>query len=178
MSINLQDLRTAVINYVDTKVTVSISEVTPAAGDEVNPNEEFSFLVTATNARAHAGGIRLKNVIWRVRVANDGIAKLIVPPAPMVARAGVLPPSASLPAGSLQKEMFLFPPAGHPLFDSANALGIGDTDTLRLRGKSGPGAAGGTTNIECKLYADVDLDALFPKNQDTSTATRLFGVRG
>jgi hypothetical protein len=39
----LQDFRTAIINYVDTKVTVSSSTLTHSVGGTINPNEEFGL---------------------------------------------------------------------------------------------------------------------------------------
>lgn len=174
MAINLQDLRTSVINYVDTKVTVSISALTPSSGASINPNEEFTFKLSATNANAASGGIALKSVIWRVWVQNEAIGKLIVPAAPMVARSGLSSGSSVLAAGSQVKEMFLFPPN-----DSAgNYLGVGDIDTISLKGKAGAGAAGGSTPIQFKIYADADMDWLFPKSQDSASASKTLSVVG
>lgn len=196
MSINLHEIRAAVISYMDNKVTVLISAFTPATGATINPNEEFSFTLTAQNADAASGGIALKNVVWRVWVENDAVAKLIVPSAPMVARSSLSATSALTP-GSLVKEMYLFPPnflfpplsktvtpieVGTDIFplpiDSAKSLGVGDTDTLSLKGKAGATPAGGATNIRFKVYADVDLDWLFPPSQDSATATRGLPVSG
>lgn len=179
MSINLQEIRTAVINYIDTKVTVSISALVPTTGDTIGPNEEFSFTLTAQNASAASGGIALKNIVWRVWVENEAVGKLLVPAAPMVARSS-LSDTSSLTPGSYVKEMYLFPPniAYLPPLDAATYLGTGDTDTLSLKGKAGATPSGGTTNIRFKIYANVDMDWLFPKNQDSSTAAKVLLVEG
>jgi hypothetical protein len=173
MAINLQEIRTAVISYVDTKVTVSVSTIAPVTGASIGPNEEFSFTLTAKNADSASGGIALKDIIWRVWVQNDVVGKLIVPAAPMVARSGLSSSSAALTPGTQVREMYLFPPTA-----SGNYLHVGDTDTLSLKGKAGAAPAGGITNIQFKIYADVDMDWLFPKDQDSSTYTRELKVFG
>lgn len=174
MAINLQEIRTAVVSYVDTKVTVSISTLTPATGTTINPNEEFSFILTAKNADSASGGITLKDIIWRVWVQSDTVGKLIVPAPPMVARSGLSTSSPALIAGSQVKEMYLSPPT-----DAAgNYLQVGDTDTISLRGKAGSAPAGGSTNIQFKIYADVNMDWLFPKDQDSATVLRTLNVTG
>ena len=177
MPINLQELRSAVINYVDTKVTVSISAPISSTGPSINPNEEFSFTLTARNADAAAGGIVLKSVIWRVWVQNAAIGKLFVPAAPMVARSGLSSALPALPVGSQVGEMYLFPPS-FPLLDAGNNLAVGDTDTIALRGKAGSAGAGGNTPIYFKIYADADMDWLFPKSQDSSTPSTILHVVG
>lgn len=173
MPINLQEIRSAVVSYVDSKVTVTISALVPASGTSINPNEEFSFSLTVRNADAASGGIALKDVVWQVWVLNDAVGKLIVPPAPMVARASLSSGAAALPPGSQVREMFLFPPDAN-----ANYLTVGDTDSINLRGKAGPSGAGGSTNIQFKVHPDVDMDWLFPKDQDSATATRALTVIG
>lgn len=39
-----------------------------------------------------------------------------------------------------------------------------------------PGYLGGQTNISCEVVADVDLDALFPKDQNSATAATTLAV--
>lgn len=174
MAINLQEIRTAVINYVDTKVGVTISTLTPAAGVSIGPNETFSFTLTAKNADIVNGGIALKNIIWRVWVQNETVGKLIVPAAPMVARSGNSTTSPVLAAGTQVKEMYLFPSNG----SADNYLSVADTDVIALQGKAGAAPAGGNTNIEFKIYADVDMDWLFPPKQDSETKSRVLNVVG
>jgi hypothetical protein len=170
MAINLQEIRTAVMSYVDTKVAVSISALSPAAGSSINPNEEFGFTLTATNGSLVSGGVPLKDLVWHVWVENEAIAKLIVPAAPIVARSSPYSSAPVLTPGSQVNRMYLFPPD--------NSLMIGDTDTISLRGRTGGAAAGGMTNIRFKIYAAVDMDWLFPKDQDSPTVTRKLQVIG
>lgn len=179
MPINLQDIRGAVNSYVDTKVTVSISSVVPTGGTQLNPNEEFTFTLTARNADAASGGISLKDIIWRVWVVNETVGKLIVPAASMVARAGLSETLPALTPGALVREMYLFPPTfALPPFDSARYLGVGDTDTITLKGKAGASPTGGKTNLQFKIYADIDMDWLVPKDEDSATFTRELVVYG
>ena len=66
-----------------------------------------------------------------------------------------------------------------PSAGSANdTLGVGDPDTISLTGRAGASPVGGTTNIQARILADVDLDLLFPKNEDTSVVTRNITVVG
>lgn len=195
---NLQDIRNAVISYVDNKVTVTISQITPTAGSEIDPNEDFTFTLTAQNADAASGGIPLRNVVWQVWVDNDAVGKLYVPTG-MTARSSRSTTSDSnkLTEGTLVREMYLFPsffvfPPIHlptpsltlpapdlssrliwPWRDSANYLGVGDTDSIALKGK---GLTQGASAIQFKIYADVDMDWLFPTGQDSATASKAFQV--
>jgi hypothetical protein len=73
MAINLADIRAAVNTYLDTNSTVTIGPIQDA-GNQVNPNEAFSFEVSATNT----GGVRLKNVRLRVEVDNATVGKIQV----------------------------------------------------------------------------------------------------
>ena len=77
MAINLRDIPEAVQNYMNTKVTVTVSSFTPAVGATIGPNELFTFNVTATNANAAGGGITLKNVKYRIQSANAAVAKIM-----------------------------------------------------------------------------------------------------
>src|SRR5438309_486823 len=79
MTINLRDLRTAVRDYLDSKVTVTISAPTSTSGSNIiQPHEIFTFSIIAKNA-ASPDGIRLVNVRYHVRTLNPAAAKLVVP---------------------------------------------------------------------------------------------------
>lgn len=178
MTINLQDIRNAVVTYVDNKVNVSISTLLPTGGNEINPNEEFSFTITAKNAIADSGGIPLKDIIWRIWVENEAVGKLTVPTG-ITARSGLSTTSTLLPAGTLVREMYLFPSSIAFLPDDPkNYLGVGDSDTISLKGRAMSNPSGGSSNIKFKIYADIDMDWLFPKDQDSSIATRALVVKG
>lgn len=170
MAINLQDIRTAVHDYLATKVTVSISALTPAVPGTLNPNEEFTFSVTATNAATTVGGIKLINVKYHLKVTNSAVAKLIVPPATTAkARNGPSSSSDTLTPGTQVTEMFLFP------VGDKSQLAAGETDTISgLKGKSG--VAAGNTQITLECRADPDLDFLFPKNENSAPFPRTVNV--
>jgi hypothetical protein len=59
MSINLEDIRTSVMNYVDSNVTITVTNLI-SAGTTINPGEGFSFKLNASNANAASGGVPLK----------------------------------------------------------------------------------------------------------------------
>lgn len=174
MPINLQEIRTAVQTYLDTRVTVSISAITPATGSSIQPNENFSFSITVTNASAVAGGIALKNVRYCIWLDNYTVGKIIVPAAPMVARTGWLTSDPVLAAGTqVNGNMYLFPP------NENNYLDPGESDTISLTGRAGAAAAaGGTTNIRFKIRAEADLAYLFPKHEDSPSTSRSLVVIG
>jgi hypothetical protein len=174
MAINLQEIRSAVISYVDTKVTVSLSEAAPVggAGDIIGPKEDFNFSIAATNADAAAGGIPLKNLIWHVWIEDDKVAKLYVPFWPTSAvRSGLKSDSPSLKVGALVGEMYI-----HNL--PWPGLGVGQTYTAILKGKAGGEPSGGTSGVGLKIYADIDVDWLFPKGQDTFPVDGKVVVKG
>lgn len=173
MSINLKDIPDAVRDYLNNKVIVTMSAITPANGTIISSNEEFTFKVVATNATAVNGGVRLKNVRYRISVVNPGIAQLKVPSGGQ--SFDLASPPNLLPVGSFVGE-FVFHPISTVLDQpgdteaaalTTNTLGVGDIDTLALRGRAGSGAAGGNTTIKARVLADLDMDALFLKNEDT-----------
>jgi hypothetical protein len=180
MAINLRDIRDAVIAYIDHIVT-GLSAPVPAAGGEINPGEEFTFSATVLNITFSGlfpipGPIRLKNVRYHLKVENPTVAQLKVPNATTAtARSGPTTAYPVLAPGTFVGEMYLFFTAG----SDYDVLDPGETDTLAgLKGKAGPGVAGGTTNIRFRILAEVDTDFLFPKNQDSPTATRSLVVHG
>jgi hypothetical protein len=174
MPINLQDIRNAVISYVD-NLPVTISKPTPTTGSEIDhPHEEFSFTITAQNK-----AIPLRNVIWRVWVENGAVGQLCVPKG-MAAWSSLSATSDNkLTTGEFVSEMYLYDPPrlsdvhSSPFLDSINYLGTDDTDSISLKGK---GLTKGTSVIQCKVYADIDMDWLFPKSQDSAAASRALQV--
>lgn len=162
---NLRDIRINVRNYVD-NVTVTAA-ITPLQGGVINPGENFRIQITASNPAA--GGIALMNVRWYIRSSNGSIAKLIVPPVTTgVARTGYRETSPVLAPGDEVTRMYIFPPNA-----LANYLHVGDTDNLRIEGKA---LAGGDTNIYNRIYADIDMDRLFPKNENSDQHTTVVNV--
>ena len=164
MAINLKDIPEAVKAYLNSQVTVTITPFVPSAGTSVQPNETFTFDVKATNN----GDIALKNVKYKVWAVNPGIAKIRVPTGGTATDLEGNSLAANTEAGA-----FIFNPSGST-FD----LPPGDNDTIHLTGKAVSGASGGTTGIRASVFADVDLDLLFPKGEDTGTSQRTLTVQG
>lgn len=164
MTISLQDLRSAVIDYLNTSVTTSISALVADAPNVISPNEGFAFSVTATNAPAPTG-VQLTDVVYHLKIASGSVAKLQVPTSPP-ARASTDSSAPTLTAGTFVTEMYLFP--------ANNILGVGDTDTVAgLRGKA---FALGQATITFDVYADIDLNFLFPRTTSDPDSTRLVTV--
>jgi hypothetical protein len=161
MSINLKDITDAVKDYLKNKVTVTISTASPQTGDKINPNEPFTFKVTAANSTAENGGVALHNVRYRVSVVDPAVVKLRVPPTTSGSATNLA--GAPLTAGALVGEMIFDPKSSD--FD----LGAGDTDTLIVAGVANSDAAGGTTEIRAGVVANIDLHLLFPSASRTAT---------
>jgi hypothetical protein len=151
----------------------------PATGILLGQNEEFCLLITVKNASPDSGGLALKNVRYHLWVENPEILKLIVPNAPIVARSGYSSDSPVIGVGKLVNEMYLF------FSDQRGYLGPGDFDTLGndtyspnsiLRGRIGTPNNQLGTNIRFKVIADLDMDYIFPKNEDTASSNRWVSV--
>lgn len=171
MSINLEDIRTAVMNYVDSNVTITVTHLI-SAGTTINPGEGFSVRLNAANASAANGGIPLRNVVWWVSAQDETVFKLLVPDEPYVARSGLSKTSPKLTPGTQVNEMYIFPRAVD------NYLSVGDTDSVTISCKAGSGSVGGACFLYAKVYASVDDDWLFPKDQDSITGVRYIEVVG
>jgi hypothetical protein len=172
MTVNLDEIRTAVINYVDTKVTVRVAEI-DMTGTSINPGEPFSVVLEASNANAAAGGIPLKDVVWYVIIQRDDVATFTVPQPPVVARSGLSRFLPALTPGSQVREMYIFPTTA-----VSNHLSVGDTDTLTVNCRAGSDAAGGTCFMFAKIFATVDHDWLYPPDQDSVSGVALISVVG
>jgi hypothetical protein len=158
MAINLLDLRTATDAAIES-ATVTVSVPSPDIPSTINPNEEFTYSVTASNTAA--GAVRLVNVTYHVSVSpsppSTVVALLKVPGSAVYSVRGSADPTAPrLPANSFVSEFFLT-----PLLD--DTLDVGDTDTISpLKGKA---ERLGNFTISCDIHGDVDLDYLFPKGE-------------
>jgi hypothetical protein len=162
MPINLPDLRTAVAAAVD-GIIVTVSAAVPDVPATINPNEEFTYSVTASNTAANT--IRFVNVAYHLSVAPGTVGQLKVPASPP-ARAINDPTAPVLAVGSFQSAMFLFP--------TDNSLDVNDTDTIS--GLKGKGLGLGAGTISAHLHVDPDLDFLFPKGEVGINGTRVFNV--
>lgn len=169
MAINLKDIPDAVKSYLNNKVTVTISGVTPGNGNAVNPNESFTFRVAVANTNSANGGVALNNVLYHLSVDNPAVLKLKVPPA---ANGSAKDQQGNiLAAGALVGEMIFNPSSA--AFD----LPAGDNDSLTISGIAANIAAGGNTTIHARILAHIDMNLLFPKG-GTSTAARAIAVIG
>jgi len=165
----LTDIRTAVSNYANTNVTTTISAPVPDVPGTVNPDEEFTFNITATNAGA-PDGIQLINVRYHLTVTGAGV-QLIVPAETLaIARAGSNDSFAQLTPGALVSSMFLF-----PVSLDGQTLSVGESDSLNgLKGKAGSAPGVGTMSMH--VHVDPDVDALFPKERLNVSGTRSVNV--
>src|SRR2546423_233033 len=123
MAINLQEISAAVRNYLNTKVAVDIVDLKAEGGEKINPNERFHFRVTVRNANEAAGGIRLTNVRYHLKVVHPTVGKLIVPASTAIwARSGPSFTDNPLYADTQVEEMYLFPFTG----DERKDLDVGE----------------------------------------------------
>jgi hypothetical protein len=168
MPINLPDLPQAVRAYLDTRVAVTVSALTPT-GQVINPGETFTFSVTATNASAANGGVALTNVRYQVSVGNANVARIRVPSTGTAIDGQGLPIAPNSEVG-----FFTFNPSGV----DPSYLQIGEGDSISLTGRAGTSQAGGTTTITARIQADPDINALFPRNENSTAGTRNVSVVG
>jgi hypothetical protein len=166
VTITLNEIRNAVIDYLNTSVTTSVSVPVPEVPNTTNPNEVFRYDLTATNAAAPTG-MRLVNVVYHVSISPSSVARLVVPdPAYAVARDGNHSSDTQLVKNALVTDMYLF--------RTDNVLEVGDTDILP--GLVGKALGLGTATITFEVYADIDQGFLFPTTTTDPDATRVFSV--
>ncbi|MDQ3252417.1 MAG: hypothetical protein M3R15_00685 [Acidobacteriota bacterium] len=177
MPINLIDIRNAVQDYLDTKVTVTVSAFRAEVPNAIGPGEKFTFDITAVNADDANGGLKLINVRYHIKVVSPSKAKLIVNNrgaiGGWVSRSGPLETDPELALQSEVSEMYLFP---YYLLGATDTktLTVGETDTLtNIEGKA---LSLGATDIQCDIIADVDINFLIPMNQNSTTASRSLAV--
>jgi hypothetical protein len=170
----LRAIRQSVIDYVKSKVTMTISALTPSGGSDINPNETFTFRITASNADAASGGIDLTDIVWYVKSRNSAVGQLRAPAATTATAKNALVGGSNLIVGNYYTEMYLFPPDGA---DTKRLL-VGESDSINLEGKAGSAPAGGTTTIDFNIYADVDRDWLFPNDQPSAVVKADLIVKG
>jgi len=179
MTVVLRDIRTAVQNYLDTHVAVSISPITPKTGTVVNKSELFTFTVSVTNSSA-ADAIRLVKVRYHLHVQTPAVAKLVVPATNPDAQ-GIT--YKNLPGGDFASnlapnaevaDMYLFPSPSNFLGEGSGDLDVGDKDTIEVTGR---GLVVGGTDIKFRVLAEADLDFLFPHFEDSATVVQKVDVK-
>lgn len=166
MAINLNDLRSAVTTYLNSRVTTTVADFTPDVPSALSPNERFTFSLLVRNA-PEPEGIALTNVRYHLRVTNPNVGRLITPSrlttGTAYARADLTQPIAE---GMEVSEYYLVPPR----LSDASRLAAGERDVLRgLRGRA---LALGTFEIRTSVVAEADLDYLFPKQEDSRETLR------
>jgi hypothetical protein len=169
MAINLKDISDAVQSYLNSKVAIAITDLSPAAGEAVNPGESFEVTVEATNASSTSGGVGLTNLKYRVSVDDGSVAKLVVPSVAFHHTTDL--DGNDVIQGTERTSMIV-----QKLF--FKTLPIGATGTLVLTGKASAAANGGKTSVRARVLADVDLVELFPQGEDTPVATKSLVVNG
>ena len=154
------ELRDSIAGYAQHYVERS-GEVSPVTGTQANPGEEVSIHLIATND-PNAGvlgadhvGVRLVNVRWHVHSLNSTVT-IIVPNAPLDARAGSTENDPLLTPGDRVSELYLFPRYGKKVLDP------GETDSIELRGFA---ESAGTILVMFDVVADVDDAWLDLKDQ-------------
>jgi len=155
--------------YLNKKVTVAITDRSPADGNSVNPGESFDVHIATTNADATSGGVALKNLKYRLSVDNGSVAKLVVPDGMFFHTTDL--DGNDVTKGSERTSMIV----QNTLFTK---LPIGENSTLVVAGKATDAASGGSTSVRARVLADVDLDELFPPGEDTPVATKSLTVVG
>ncbi len=167
MAIDLRDIPDAVQNYLNTKVAISIGPILDV-GLQVGPSENFSFVITVTNANTLNGGVELMGVQYRVELGN-GLAAQIKAPASGGTSTDL---SGDALAAGASTHGFIFTPSG-----ALARLGVGNTDSLTVTGKAAGTEAGGSTSISVRVIANVDTAKLFPR-ADTPNATKTLRIIG
>jgi hypothetical protein len=165
----LTNFRDAAEKYAKDNITTSISGPVPDVPTTVNPEEEFTVDLVATNA-GDPDGINVTNVSYHLTAEGAGIQLIVPPETVAIARSGRSETSSQLTPGSLVTEMFLF-----GITDDPKALGIGDGDVIRgVKGKAGTGP--GVGELILKVHCDPDFDELFPDNRQSKKTSTTVNV--
>lgn len=158
MTINLADLPMAVRSYLDNKVQVTV-ELKQDTGNVLNPGEACHILVSVKNAAASSGGIALTNVRYQLAVRDPAMVKFFAPPRGKSIDIQGQPIAVDTLVG-----FFTYNP------DDANQsyLSVGETNVIRFNGRTGGTPAGGSTTISVRIQADPDINAIFPRNENST----------
>jgi hypothetical protein len=169
MPIELSDLPNAVADYLDTHVSVEVSEI--SSGNSIEHDEFGTYSVTVTNA-GPPDGVRLVNVRYHLTISPKSVAKLVADTSALAPqRKTINPNDPTLANGELTDVMFIFPVPG---FTDQAELDVGETTTFEnLEVK---GLRPGNATITCHIHADIDENDLFPKSENSPTAEVTFDV--
>jgi hypothetical protein len=164
MPINLSDIPNAVTEYLRNQVTTVVNRVEPDVTGELQPGEDGTFSVAATNAAAPLG-VRVVDIRYHLRFNTPGVAKFHVPSTPP-ARATSNSNDPVLVPFTQVDEMFLFP--------ADTALLVGETDAVRAL--TIHGVAVGDATIKCHIHGSILEEDLFPKASAGRDGERAFTV--
>ena len=174
MTIKLRDIRTAVEDYLNTSVGVTVTEVRPSdLGGTMNPNEHGTFDLVVINT-GEPNGVPLTNVRFHLTfkkdaAGNDIGAKFLAPTtAVAIARDGTSDSSALLKPGDPFSEMVLFPPES--TLDVPGGIEVQNLVVVA------PGHAGPEVTIQCHVHAEADQTFLFPPGERGKNGTTSFKV--
>jgi hypothetical protein len=175
MTIKLRDIRTAVEDYLNSSVSVTVTELQPdpTSPGTINPNEHGTFEVLVVNTGEPDGvpmtNVRLHLTFKKDSAGKDTGAKFIAPATTVaVARDGTSDSSAVLKPGDSFTEMVLFPPN--------NALEVPGLIALPNLVAVAPGRAGIEVTIQCHVHAEADQAFLFPPGERGKNGTSTFKV--
>ena len=175
MPIKLRDIRTAVEDYLNSSVTVTVTDLQPdpTSPGSINPNEHGTFEVLVVNTGEPDGvpltNVRLHLTFKKDAAGNDIGAKFVVPSAAVAtARDGTSVNDALLGPGTSQLEMVLFPP------DSA--LEVPGLIAVPNLVAVAPGRANIEVTIQCHVHAEADQAFLFPPGERGKNGTSSFKV--
>jgi hypothetical protein len=163
VAINLPDLPQAVRAYLDTKVAVTV-EVNQDVGEVINPLEACYIRVNVSNASVGNGGIALTNVRYQVLVNDPSVVQFYVPQ--QLAGRSIDEHGQYLVPGRLVG-FFNFDPSD----PDVSYLRIGENTSYRFNGRIVTGAGGFTAAVSVRILADPDLNALFPRNENSTWGT-------
>jgi hypothetical protein len=165
VNVTLGDLRHAVISYLTSKVSVSISSPVPTG-----QGLEFNFTVTVANTSEANGGVGLTNVRYQVEVETvaSGIARILVPDG----GSSIGPHGEPLNARSWV-EFFNFDPSDTDL----SYLQMGESHSLTFTGYVGQASETGF-NLIANIQADPDINSVFPRNFTSSKGEISFSSPG
>ena len=74
-------------------ITTTVSVPAPDVPATINPNEEFTFSVTAANTAANT--IRFVNVTYHLTISPSAVGQLKVPASPLIERVEAMPRNQS-----------------------------------------------------------------------------------
>jgi len=172
--IKLRDIRTAVEDYLNSSVPVTVTTVRPSdPGGTMNPNEHGTFDVLVLNTGEPDGvaltNVRLHLTFKKDSAGNDIGAKFLAPAtAVAIAREGTSDSSALLKPGDPFTEMVLFPPD-----NTLDVPGLIEVQNLVV---VAPGHAGPEVTIQCHPHAETDQNFLFPAGERGKNGTTSFTV--